>query len=79
MKCPYCDGTGELVGSKTHIGVMILAARKAAGMTQNDLAERVGKSRPQIANIEGGRSDLPVSTLFKFAEALGVTPKDLMP
>lgn len=79
MRCPYCDGNGELTGDKVHIGTMILAARQAAGLTQAQLAERVGRSRPQIANIEIGRSDMPVSMLFKFAQALQVQPKDLIP
>jgi transcriptional regulator with XRE-family HTH domain len=79
VKCPHCDGTGELADDQANVGAMILLHRKAAGMTQQDLASQVGLSRPQIANIEVGRSDMPVSRLLKFAAAFGVSMKDLIP
>jgi len=58
---------------------MILTARKIAGLTQAELAPKVGLSRGQVANIEGGRSDLPMRQLAKFAAALGCGMKDLVP
>jgi transcriptional regulator with XRE-family HTH domain len=58
---------------------MILAQRKAKNMTQEELAAKVQKSRAQVANIEGGRSDLPIKTLMAFAVALGCSPRDLVP
>lgn len=79
VQCPHCEGTGRLAIERASIGDMIMAARKAKGMTQEQLAAKVGKSRPQIANIEGGRSDMPIKTLMLFAEALGVSAKDLVP
>ena len=79
MKCPHCDGTGELPMSKANVGTMILAARLGNGMTQQDLAGKVGRSRAQIANIEAGRSDIPVSLLGKFAEAFDISMRDLIP
>lgn len=79
MKCPHCDGSGEMPDDKVTIGEMILMHRKARDMTQADLAPLVGLSRPQVANIEGGRTDLPVSRLMLFAKALGVTMKELIP
>ena len=78
MKCPYCDGTGDLGGNAT-VGSMILAHRKARGITQQDLASLVGRSRPQIANIEAGRSDMPLSLLAAFAKALDVPTRELVP
>jgi transcriptional regulator with XRE-family HTH domain len=58
---------------------MILAARKKSGMTQEQLAGKVQLSRAQVANIEGGRSDMPLKTLARFSEALGVPARDLVP
>lgn len=79
MKCPHCNGTGELETTSAHVGMMILVARNAAGMTQDELARKVGKSRPQIANIEAGRSSFDIKMLTTFADALGVPAKDLIP
>lgn len=79
MKCPHCNGTGELSDDQANVGAMILLHRKAANLTQQDLASMVGLSRPQIANIEVGRSDMPVSRLMQFAKAFGVPMKDLIP
>ena len=79
MRCPHCNGTGELETTAAHVGVMILVARNAACMTQDELASNVGKSRAQIANIEAGRSSFDVKMLTTFADALGVPAKDLIP
>ena len=79
MKCPHCDGTGELGAGAIHTGTLILATRKAKGLTQLDLSQRMAMSRTQICNIEVGRSDMPLKTLKRFADALEVSMKDLVP
>lgn len=79
MKCPHCNGTGELKPQEATIGDMILSMRKAHKLTQQELALKVGLSRAQIANVEAGRTDMPLSTLKRYAEAFGCTMKDLVP
>jgi len=79
MKCPHCNGTGELQAEQVHVGTMILSMRRARAMTQEDLGKLIGMSRSQIANIEIGRSDMPIRTLARFAEALNVSMKELVP
>lgn len=79
MKCPHCLGTGELAAEAIHVGSMIMAARRAKGMTQMELSEKAMMGRAQIANLEAGRSDLPTKTLIRIAEALGVRAGDLIP
>ena len=64
---------------RANFGDMILARRKASGMTQDELSKKVGLSRAQIANVEGGRSDIPLKTLNRFTEALKCAPRDLLP
>lgn len=75
--CPHCNGTGFI--ENPSIGTLILAARKASGMTQEELSRAVRKSRTQIANIEAGRTDFPTSLLFEFATALNCEVKELIP
>lgn len=79
IRCPHCDGAGIIAFSTATVGDMIMGARKAKKMTQEQLASSVGLSRAQIANIEGGRSDVPMKTLARFAEALGTTMRELVP
>lgn len=57
----------------------IKVCRKAAKLTQEELARRTGYTdRSSIARIEKGEIDLPQSKIKQFAEALGVTPGHLM-
>lgn len=79
IKCPHCGGLGKIAIERATVGDMILACRNAKNMTQQELSEKVGLSRGQVANIEGGRSDLPIKTLARFAGVLGCTTKDLVP
>lgn len=54
------------------IADQIFAARDRAGLTQKQLAERIGMSGPTIANAECGRA-VYLSTLEKIAATLGTT------
>jgi DNA-binding XRE family transcriptional regulator len=50
----------------------LVRLREEAGLTQVQLAERLGVRQPAIAQLEGGRaSDIKASTLVKHAAALG--------
>lgn len=61
------------------VGEKIRTRRESLGMTQDDLAERMGyKSRSTIAKIEKGVNDVTQTTLLKFAEVLKTTPSYLM-
>jgi transcriptional regulator with XRE-family HTH domain len=79
IKCPHCKGIGQIQMKEATVGDMILGVRNAKSWTQEKLAGSVGLSRAQIANIEGGRSDVPLKTLKRFADALGCTMRDLVP
>lgn len=47
-------------------------ARKAAGLTQAQLAERSGLSRMTVQRQEGGQLDPRLSTLHEMARTLGL-------
>ena len=53
----------------------ILAARKSAGLSQADVAERMGTHAPAIARLESslatGKHSPSLNTLRKYAQALG--------
>ena len=45
--------------------------RKKAGLTQAQLAEKIGTKKSYISRIENGRADVQLSTLFKIFQGLG--------
>ena len=62
------------------LGMKIAHYRKAAGMTQLMLAERVGMSVNFLAQVEGTGTvrGISLETLFKIADALNTEPSRLM-
>lgn len=60
------------------IGARIKMARKVAGLTQAELAERVGVSRSAVAQWETGRTGQVGTNLTRIAEILGVRAGDLL-
>ena len=61
------------------LGGLIRARRKALSLTQQDVAARIGMSRASLANIETGRQKVLVHQLYALAEALDLSPADLLP
>jgi HTH-type transcriptional regulator/antitoxin HipB len=53
------------------IGVILRQARKEAGLTQEELADRVGTRKTAISRIENHAEDIKLSTIRKVAKALG--------
>lgn len=53
----------------------MLQARKAAGLTQTDVAERMGTKREAVARLEAalasGKHSPSIATLQKYAQAVG--------
>ena len=47
-------------------------ARKKAGMTQQDVADIIGKKRSYVALIERGETDMQLSTFIMMSEAVGL-------
>jgi transcriptional regulator with XRE-family HTH domain len=50
---------------------LLIERRKAAGMTQAQLADRLGKPRSFIARLESGQRRVYVVELLELAEVLG--------
>jgi ribosome-binding protein aMBF1 (putative translation factor) len=58
----------------------IIAARAHAGLSQAELAARMGTSQPFVARLESGRTLPSIRTLLRVAEATGtVTEFHLKP
>ena len=51
----------------------MLDALKNAGLTQQELADRIGANKGYISRIERGLTVPTVATLYKIASAMGLT------
>ena len=53
------------------IAQTLIDARKAAGLSQATLAQRMGTTQPAISKIESGRAVPTLGFLERFAKAIG--------
>lgn len=60
------------------VGRNVRAARVERGITQEQLAEDSDFSQQYISNLERGRRNPTIVSLFEIAQALGVTPVELL-
>jgi len=58
--------------NRINIGQIIREARRASGLSQMQLAEKVGLSYQQIQKYEKGKSEITVKRLYQIAEALEI-------
>ena len=62
----------EEEATKSELWLQLVEARQAAGLTQAELAERLGVSQAQVARIEKrGYDAYTLTTLRRYVEALG--------
>jgi putative transcriptional regulator len=61
----------------SELGVRLKEARTAAGLTQAELADRVGVSRKTINTVENGVFIPSTLLALKLAQTLGVKVEDL--
>ncbi len=53
------------------IGVILRQAREAAGLTQEEVAKRLHTQKSAISRIENHADDVRLSTLRRYAKAVG--------
>lgn len=58
-------------------GANVRVYRRAAGLSQEAVAARMGVDRAFISAIERGRQNVTLLTIWQLAEALKVRPADL--
>ncbi|HZV73873.1 MAG TPA: helix-turn-helix transcriptional regulator [Conexibacter sp.] len=68
------DKDPELVA----LGARLLALRKAAGMTQEDLAHAAGLHWTYVGQIERGERNATIKNVLKLARGLGVDAAQLV-
>ncbi|HWQ22579.1 MAG TPA: helix-turn-helix transcriptional regulator [Gaiellaceae bacterium] len=61
----------EAALERREVGRLLAEAREASGKTQVELAREIGTSQSQVARIETGNRDIKLSTLTRYAAAIG--------
>ena len=64
------EDVGKAMDMKTHIGVRVKTARQSKGLTQEQLADAIGKAVETVSNIERGAMLTGIDTLQRIAQAL---------
>ena len=63
---------------KKAVGERIRAQRKALGLSQEELAERIGRVPKFCADIERGQAGMSIDTMLKICSLLKILPNDLL-
>lgn len=63
---------------RTLVGANVRHHRCAVGMTQEELAEKSGFSQQYISDLERGRRNPTIVTIYELAIALGVPHESLV-
>jgi len=61
----------EALGEEFALAAAVIEARSRAGLTQQQLARKMGTSQPVIARLESGRMPPSLRTLKRLAKATG--------
>lgn len=64
--------------AKTFMPAVLRRYRDAAGLSQQELADRVGISKSYISSLELGYRAPNLNLLVKIAQSLGVVPGELV-
>ena len=67
---PVFPGFREIAARRRECVAGLVAERVALGLTQTDVAARMGTSQSAVARLESGEADVRVSTLERYASAL---------
>lgn len=68
------------VTSPVHRSVVasLVRARKAAGLTQRDVAARMGRPPSFVGKVESIERNLSILEFLEWVEAIGVTAEDVL-
>lgn len=69
---PVLPGFRELE-RRRELAAELAAHRRAAALSQGEVAARMGTSQPAIARLEAGEVDARLSTVERYAAAIGYT------
>ncbi|MEH1123624.1 helix-turn-helix domain-containing protein [Micromonospora sp. CPCC 206061] len=69
---PLLPGFREMAIRRRELLARLAEQRRAAGLSQAEVAVRMGTSQPAVARLEAGEVDVRMSTVERYAAAVGV-------
>jgi len=64
---------------KKTVGKNMRRLREGAGMTQQEIADKMGVTRCAVTLYETGRNNIPLHKAYEFADIMGVEINDILP
>jgi transcriptional regulator with XRE-family HTH domain len=64
-------------GEYQHLREILITARREAGVSQRELAARIGKCCSHVSRIEQGQRRVDVLEFYRIAASLGAEPGEL--
>ena len=71
MKEPKYRKAYDSLEDEFAVAKAVIAARNRAGLTQTELARKMGTTQPVVARMEGGRIQPSLRTLKRLGDATG--------
>lgn len=68
---PVFPGFKEMAERRSQLSGLLTARRHQLGLSQTQVAARMGTSQSAVARVEAGAADVRVSTIERYAAALG--------
>ena len=68
---PLFPGFQEMAERRRSLAAALVAKRVKLGLSQTEVAARMGTSQSAVARLESGQADLRLSTLERYAAAIG--------
>jgi len=68
---PLLPGFKEMSERRKALAEELVTRRVALGLSQTEVAARMGTSQSAVARLEAGQSDVRLSTLERYAAAVG--------
>ena len=79
FKIKYTKVVEEEVSFNKYIGIELQQLRKKKGLTQEQLGNEIGLTRPSIINIEKGRQTMTMKNLYLICNYFNIESKQIMP
>jgi len=65
-------GFRDMARRRKDLSVELVRLRQSAGLSQTEVAARMGTSQSAVARLEAGEADVRLSTLERYAAAVGM-------